>query len=232
MPVPLTVNDFSLIRAACELRYENAYLIYDRTGQIANALGKRFESFEVVTATPNQSAFRSTEGSLTLELAKAFITSDRPQPETFAASCKKFFSVITDFLEVQVLTRIGFRQTYSSPRKDQRSAVEALNEIPVVGRIPTIGRSPEPLAEITLRWEGENTGTTVRLLSQSGKMNLILPPEFTDDDRELKKEFSGLMLDVDYYTVAPVEVAQWDAVAWIPDAARSMRKQLNSLLEG
>lgn len=52
----LTIDDFRPFSVTCELRYKNAYLIYDRTGQVLEELRNSFPSIAVSTASPAQTA--------------------------------------------------------------------------------------------------------------------------------------------------------------------------------
>ena len=64
MPSSLTIDDFRPLNVTCELRYENAYLIYDQTGQILEDLREGFTNIKVSVASPPQTDFIADEGQL------------------------------------------------------------------------------------------------------------------------------------------------------------------------
>ena len=72
--------------------------------------------------------------------------------------------------------------------------------------------------------------TTLRLKAEKGTIDLILPPELEVPNHEIHTETIGLLLDVDYYTVAPVERGQWDPTAWIPQAVRTVKREIDSVM--
>src|SRR5216683_4641879 len=111
MPSPLTIDDFKPFSVTCELRYKNAYLIYDRTGQVLEELRESFTDINVSIAGPQQTAFVAEEGTFTLEIGACRFTSGRldKNGETFAKHCKAFFDAVTDQLQISVFTRIGLR---------------------------------------------------------------------------------------------------------------------------
>src|SRR6266481_7770910 len=111
MPSPLTIDDFKPFSVTSELRYKNAYLIYDNTGQVLEDLRGSFTDINVSTAGPAQTAFTAEEGSFTLELGACRFTSVRfdNNAERFAKQCKAFFDVVSDQLQLNIFTRIGLR---------------------------------------------------------------------------------------------------------------------------
>src|SRR5205085_12490168 len=100
-----------LRRVVCELRYGDAYLIYDRTGAIANDLHSRFSNFKVQQAQPNQSVFQADDGVFAFETNQCRVTADTPDNslETFSKTCKIFFGRVADCLEISVFSRVGLR---------------------------------------------------------------------------------------------------------------------------
>lgn len=114
-----------------------------------------------------------------------------------------------------------------------------MNSLQLVN-LPTAVRfgASEEAREIMIRWEGSQVGALLRLKAESGKMDVILPPELEleleleleQGSPTLHKAINGLVVDIDYYTVAPVERAQWDASAWIPQAIRSVKKEAEAVL--
>jgi predicted DNA repair protein MutK len=50
MPAALSINDFIPFGLTCELRYRNAYLLFDQTGKILEDLREHFPGLEVTSA--------------------------------------------------------------------------------------------------------------------------------------------------------------------------------------
>ena len=111
MPNPLTIDDFKPFSVTCELRYKNAYLIYDRTGQVIEDLREAFTDINVLASSPQQTSWTTNEGTLVLELGACRFTGVRPDKtaEVFAKGCKAFFDAVTHQLQIGVFTRIGLR---------------------------------------------------------------------------------------------------------------------------
>ncbi len=167
-----------------------------------------------------------------MELPQCRFSTNKPDAslEAFAAHCKTFFDSVVTNLDVKVFTRVGLRILFRKDFKDLDEAKAALNSLKLVNLQSTerFGAAPEP-QEISLRWEGDQLGATLRLKAESGKIDIVLPPELESEKPEIHKSFNGLILDVDYYTVAPVERSQWDAPTWILRAVRTVKKNVDSI---
>lgn len=232
-PLRLSVDDFKIISAVCELRYQEACLLYDRTGQVCTEAKARFTDCEIVSAAPNQTILKAKEANFVVELKQCRVTatsSDRAL-EDFAATCKAFFDSVTKNLEVKVFTRVGLRVVFRKEYNDMDEAKAALSSLKLLN-IPVrerFGAAREP-REVILRWDGTQIGTMLRVTADHGKIDVVLPPELELKESEIHKSIIGLLLDVDYYTVAPVERSQWDAAVWIPHSARIVRKETDDVL--
>jgi hypothetical protein len=232
MPLPLSIADFKTTFSVCELRYENAYLIYDRTGVVCHEARGFFTNGKVVTAAPTQTIFQADEGSFSLEVSQCRFSTNRPDAslEKFAGHCKAFFDSVTIHLDIRVFTRVGLRILFRKDFKDLDEAKASLNGLKLVN-LPAeerFGASLEP-EEIFCRWEGKQVGAMLRLKAETGKIDIILPPELEAEKSEIHKSFNGLVLDVDYYTVAPVERSQLDTSAWILRSIRTIKKNIDTI---
>lgn len=232
MTTSLTVSDFKTAMAVCEVRYENAYLIYDRTGLICDDLRRMFSNLSVVIASPNQTTLQADEGSCALELSQCRFGSQAPdnQLQSFASHSKRFFDSVLYNLDIRTLSRVGLRVFF---RRDYKSIDElkaALASLKLITLAPAerFGAASEPY-EILLRWQGAHIGTMFRVAMQSGTIDVHLPPELQPEKPDIHKSISALMLDIDYYTVTPVERSQWDPSTWITHSFKTMKKGADSI---
>jgi hypothetical protein len=119
-----------------------------------------------------------------------------------------------------------FRKEYKS-LDEAKAALASLKLVNVAPR-ERFGAASEP-HEVGLRWQGSEIGATLRLTAESGTIDVHLPPELQPEKPDIHKSICGLLLDIDYYTVAPVERSQWDASAWITHSIKTMKKGADSL---
>jgi hypothetical protein len=138
MTSSLSVSDFKISMAVCEVRYENAYLIYDRTGLICNDLRTLFTGLTVVTAFPNQTTLQAEEGSFALELTQCRFGSQKPdsQLEMFATHGKRFFDSVLYNLDIKAFSRVGLRGFFRKEYKSLDEAKAALASLKLVNVAP------------------------------------------------------------------------------------------------
>jgi uncharacterized protein (TIGR04255 family) len=232
----LTIDDFKPFSTTCELRYTSAYLIYDRTGQVLEDLRKTFTDITVSTASPAQTAFVAEEGSFTLELGACRFTSsrfDNKNAETFAKHCATFFGVVTSQLQINVFTRIGLRYIARKEFKTLDESKAALASMALVNLKPTKRfNSSESPTEILFRWEDAQIGAFIRLRAETVDIKFSSTPELQDHVPKVDKKLHGLTLDIDYYTIAPVEHEQWNCLEWLNQKLRIVRKEADGILHG
>jgi len=235
MPSPLTVDDFKPYSVTCELRYKNAYLIYDRTGQLLEELRESFTDITVSTASPPQTAFAAEEGSFTVEIGACRFTSAGPDKsaETFAKHCKTFFDTVSDQLQITVFTRIGLRYILRKEFKTADESKATLASMMLANLKPTKRfNSSESPTEVLFRWEDAQIGALVRLKAETLDIKLAVPHELQEIVPKVDKKVPGLTLDIDYYTVAPVEREQWNSQEWLQQKFRVIRKEVDGILQG
>jgi hypothetical protein len=231
----LTIDDFKPFSMTCELRYKNAYLIYDRTGQVIEDLRGTFTDIIVSTSSPQQTSWVTNEGTLTLELgACRFITTwPGKNAEAFAKYSKAFFDVVTHHLQIGVFTRIGLRHILRKEFKTEDESKAALAAMKLANLKPTkrFNSSDSP-TEVMFRWEDSQIGVFLRLKAETTELKLTVPPELQDAVPKIEKKVNGLTLDIDYYTVAPVEREQWNCQEWVSQKLRIIGKEVDGILDG
>jgi uncharacterized protein (TIGR04255 family) len=210
----LTVDDFKPFTITCELRFKNAYLLFDRTGAIVEDLRGHFTDINVTSASPQVSAFTSGEGYLHLELGACRFTSGRfdKNSESFAKHCKNFFDIVTERIQINIYTRIGLRYILRKEFKTEDDAKAALASCRLANLKPTrrFNSSDSP-TEVMFRWEDAQIGAMVRLKAETTEVKVQVPIELQEAVPAFEKKTTVLTIDTDYYTVAPVEREQWTA---------------------
>jgi len=231
----LTIDDFKTYSATCEVRYGNAYLIYDRTGRILENLRDSFTDIQVVTASPPQTTFTSDEGTFVLELGACRFTSPKIEKggETFAKRCKTFFDTVASELNISVFTRIGLRYIARKDFKDEEAARKAVASLELTSLKPAKRfNSSDGPTEVLFRWEDSQIGAFVRIKAETTSFKLNVPLEARDIVPNTERKTPGVTIDIDYYTMAPVEREQWEAEEWLRQRYRIIKKEADGILRG
>jgi hypothetical protein len=235
MPSPLTIDDFKSSNVTCEVRYKNAYLIFDRTGQVIEDLRESFTDISISVASPQQTTWTTNESTLVLELGACRLTSTclDKSGEAFAKRCKAFFDAVVHNLQINLFTRIGLRCIYRKEYKTVDEARTALEAMTLVNLKPVkrFNSSDSP-TEVLFRWEDSQVGAFIRLKAESIEIKSTIPFELQDTVPSIDKKINSLTLDVDYYTVAPVDREQWDPEEWLPQKFRIIRKEIDGIIGG
>lgn len=235
MPKRLSIDDFKGYTITCELRYKNAYLIFDRTGQVLEDLRDSFTDIKVSNSGPIQTTFTSEEGTLVIEIGACRFMSGQPDKntESFVTHCKAFFDAVTERFNIGVFTRIGLRYILKKEFKTIEESNAALASLNLVSLQPTKRfKASESPTEVMFRWEDTQLGASVRLKAESADITINITPELRDEIPKFDKRVIGITLDIDYYTVAPVEREQWDSQQWLPQKLRLIRKEVDGILQG
>ena len=229
----LTLSDFEFRQATCEIRYAEAPLIFDRTGEIFHHLGKRFTNLRNELGTPIQTQMTADEGVFNIQMTAARLTASKLDAslEKFASHCKLFFDFLADRLDIAVFTRIGLRLIYIKPYGSSDEPKAALNALKSLGiKVePRFGVGSE-ITEWVARWESKELGATLRLKAENGTLDAQFNPDLGLGQTSVHKEYHHLIADVDYYTLAIVERSQWDPVNWITRTGRNVRKEIDRVL--
>jgi uncharacterized protein (TIGR04255 family) len=231
----LNIDDFAPFSVTCELRFKNAYLIFDRTGKILEDLREHFTELEISSASPQQTGFTAQEGTFGLEIGACRFTSSKLDGtgEAFAKQGKLFFDTVVEQLNVTVFTRIGLRYIARKEFKSEEEAKVSLASLALANLGPTkrFNISENPI-EAVFRWEDKDLGVLFRLKAETTTVKLSVPPELRASVPPLDKKIIGITLDVDYYTVAPVDREQWEPDAWVRQKLRMIKKEADGILAG
>jgi uncharacterized protein (TIGR04255 family) len=230
----LSIDDFIPFSVTSEVRYKNAYLIFDRTGQILDDLKQHFTGLEISSAAPQQTGFTAEEGTFNLEVGVCRFTSSNVDGsgELFAKQCKLFFATVFQHLDITVFTRIGLRYIARKEFKTDDEAKAALASLMLANLRPAkrFNSSDSPI-EIFFRWEDKEIGTLFRLRAETTNVKVIVPPELRAAVPTVDKKIVGITLDIDYYTVAPVEKEQWEPEEWVRQKLRIVKKEAEGIFQ-
>ncbi len=177
----MRVADLKLATRTFEARYDARFLIFDRAGEIWNAVQRAYPSLKLIHAGP-----LSVVGNLgnkcrmTIETERIAVEdfTHSQKHEEFAVICNDAIQIASSAVELSSLLRVGLRSIY---RKGYDSAKETsdvmlsfgLIKVPSGKHFGIEGRVTAP--HYGIRWEGDNYGVTVNLHTP-GRRILVEPP--------------------------------------------------------
>jgi hypothetical protein len=178
----ITLQDFKVDRLAFEVRYDPAYLHWDRAGGIwTQALG-RWPKLKNVKGEPGITTFiLENRYTLSISIDRTTVVDSRPHrvPQDLVQIADPFLELVTKKLEINSYARVGVRPIYVKAYDKSSESAEAFFSMNVV-RFPTgphFGIDAEPHSgEYVVRWEGKSLGATLRVKSEQRKYELDPPP--------------------------------------------------------
>lgn len=108
----LTFSDFQPVQAVFEVRYPEAFLLWDRAGKLARQFQASYSLSRLTSAEPGKVVFvedRTREVIWQLDrLSVRDHQPGSPSLEEFFGLCEDCLRITTEALEVQELKRVGF----------------------------------------------------------------------------------------------------------------------------
>ena len=207
----LDFSEFALSRATFEFRYDHAYLLWDKTGNIWDAMKRKWPQIKANKIEPNQQSFywRPKGLMLQIELTRAFVITHNPGKslEEFSQISADFESIIRNNLGLYEYSRLGFRPIFLRKYPNREAASEHfLSTIDFHVPPSTVfnierGKPLEP--EYSIRIEDDVTGVTVRLKVEGKKIDFE-PPLDADELKEHHTESYSIALDIDFLRANPL----------------------------
>jgi hypothetical protein len=234
--MPLNISQFKIHQVAFQVRYRDAFLLFDKTGSLAEEARKRWPTIKIEKGEPRISSFTVDDKyRLQVEINKATFIAYNPKPslEEFIDDAHAFEEIIRKTLEIFEYNRVGFKPFY---RKDHETKEDATMDI-----VSSLGlKLPQgthfniegktPLITLEHRWEDELLGVTSQLRSQEQSWEFTPPIEA--EGLEPKKTVKNFVsYSPDYFTRKPISVNQLNVKKWIENAFHLIKRDSKVFLE-
>jgi hypothetical protein len=230
----LSFTDFRLVGLAFELRYPDAFLLWDRAGQLAGQLQARYPVTRLTSAEPGKVVFlcdRTKE--ISWHLDRLIVIDHRPgsaKPERFYDLCEQCFELTAEHLQIEELKRAGFRLTFAKVFPTKEDAGDALVAAGIL-RIPHGKQfnidAPHTLPEYAIRREGEKFGFLLRISIQSVKFEFEPPPQWEITEVPSKEEHR-LVFDLDWYTIGAMPVGSMKVSEWLSQIIHAVHRDADA----
>lgn len=220
----LTLDDFSIDVLSFELRFNNAYLLWDQAGELAGRMLAREPQLRFVTAQPNQQTFETDDIKITLELGLVRVFSRGPGAfKKLTGTAQMLSDVATEVLNVTNFSRAGYRSVYRKTFSDKASALKALSPLSPSAGQPLQGF--ERTAFVTTnRMEDNTRGMLATAKVEEQEINITIPWEASQYFESLKRKDWIGVLDCDYYTLGSTDRDAFNTETWLKYADKAIRQ--------
>jgi hypothetical protein len=233
--VPINLDQFTLWTATFEIRYDSAFLFWDRAGSVWAAVKNKYPEAAVDQANPNQArVIVDDKTQAVVGVDKTFFTVSKPKNDLreLQSLAEVIFPMVLERMEITSLTRVGLRVIYGKQFNSREEATTFLGQqVPLpkmTGKFLNVdGTVLEP--EIYFLYEGDALAFSVRAKAQGTKLNITVPFEYQDLLKETKAERSTATLDIDYFAHATTPVTSFDAAALIESWLHLIRRDIQKV---
>lgn len=233
----LKFADFTLKRAIYEARYENAYLLWDFTGRIWNAMGKVFQNINMSKVEPNMTTcFADNQYELSVKIDRAHIIDLKPKSnlKDFIEKASDFVEIISELIEIKYFNRIGFRSIYIKEFESKKAAADEMlssNLLEFSNEKHFNIEGVIQLPKYSFIWEGKSVSARITLNAQEKNINFE-PPLDTEELKPINIKKNELAFDIDYFTTGGVKSGQLNVKEWISQAHHAIKRDAQGYLGG
>ncbi len=234
--LPFNLSSFKLEQCILETRYPQALTLWDNAGTLGRAILEKWPDVRLVKAEPAKVSFQSGKTGLIveLELAKLVVLDSTKGTEELLRIGRDFFKLVAFHLQLSLYERLGLRLIYFKEFEDRRETASAfhslgLTKIPHGKKFEVEAQPVNP--QYVLRWESEKKGALIQCRAETRKFDYDPPIESVQLFSPIHREQNGIVVDVDYYTVAPVEIGQLDMGEWMNHGLHVISRDIRYLFE-
>lgn len=235
MTMSFEFDHLTLKQATFEIRFDDAYILWDRAGLIWSEAKSKLPDMKLIAATPNEVKFMlENRFEFSLNLDKAHIIDMKPSSslKDFQEHADFFIDLVTNSLSLNTYSRIGFRLIYRKDFPDKFMAASALLSkklifVPENKLFNIQGTTLMPRYSIV--WEGDSSATKVTIAAQNKKIDLDIPPSI-EEISPVHLEKSEIIFDIDYYTLKNISKGQFNTKEWIQQIYHIIKRDSRSFL--
>lgn len=231
----MILDSFKTHTLVFQLRYAEAFLLWDRAGAIARAMAVIWPDLKLNEGAPNQQVLSSPVCQINTALSQATITI-RGDGVLQSAPLRKIFEtfeVWRSHLELTDLTRLSARVVFVKSFDEVAEANRSLLELNLI-RMPNEKVFDQPIdsekngAEITYRFEDEKSFAFVRIRSEKRTMDIKGDSDFMTEP--LTKSICRLLIDFDRGSVGVIEAKKINISEWFKGYLHVMRRDIDKVL--
>jgi hypothetical protein len=215
-----------------ELRYDPAFGIWDRAGEIWKRVQAQFPELRFQNAMPLQQIFESADARAMVELEAFRVICRGPDADKKTSEiAQALLNVCSDQLRIAIFTRIGLREVKKHSFASIEEAFSAVNSLLPAALVGKFLTDSTPLGfSFGLRQENKANGLLTSIRTEERERKLAFPWELRDlMSSDPPKEYLAIF-DSDYYTIGATKRDALDIEEWARQGMRAIKKYWKSAL--
>lgn len=226
-------DDLTLEKVVIEGRFEKGYLYWDNCGKIWLAINDKWPTLVHSTVTPNEAKFKLGGSEINLAYSYNRIAIEENYPnklDQFTKFADDSFRIITNDININNLSRIGFRNVYFIGF-DVDTITNLLidkNLFIVPERVKALGKKVTA-TQIKFDIEREDISITVRTGFGKKSIEVTAPKPFKVDTSGFIKE--GFYIDFDFFSDKIVDLGTFSVKNFLEVQENNARKLIATLFD-
>ena len=233
----MILDSFKLETVVTQLRYADAFELWDRAGAISRRLITIWPDLKLIEGIPQRQSLRGKGVDIQTGITQSTVTLSGPKSleQGKIQQLKDTFEVWREVLALDSVKRISTRATYSKEfptLKEANAELFALN----LARWPTSKVFDQPVdterngLEILYRFEDQNSFSLLQLKAERLEFNVDLNPEWVDEP-EIRKVKSRMVIDFDRGLLGTVSAEKFRMDDWIKGFQHILRRDIEKVIK-
>jgi hypothetical protein len=218
-----SLDALSIQQCVFELRYSNAYLLWDRVGSIWTAMVATNPNLKPTLIQPTQQVFEADTLQIHVDSASMRVVSrDAEGIDIVTKNSSRLYKIVCENAKLDRFTRAGFRlvqsKVFDAPAKAMNFLTSLISD---QQNISVLGEESRKVGFVRgSRFETDKAGLLTSLRVEDREFNFAVPwdnrPQF---QAKLAWKEWLVVADADYYTIGAIERESFDVETWVRQAS-------------
>lgn len=233
----MILDSFKTHSATIQIFYADAFLIWDRAGEINRHISKIWPGVKITESVPQQVTLADEGVTIQTSINKSTIIISgehalgqlkvRQICDTFEVWCKE--------LEIDELSRVSTRVTYSKDFESLKNANAELLALNLV-RWPDTMVFDQPLEsdrnglEVQYRFEDDSSFSVLRLKAEQLRYEVDLDPNLFNDPK-IRKVINRMIIDFDRGLLGAVVAGKFRMDEWLKGYQHILRRDIEKVIK-
>lgn len=228
----MEISDFKIRQVVFEIRYDDAYILWDRAGSIAEEITKLWPGAKITEGAPNKQSLKSDDATIVTGIRSSHVAVVGPNSILqFAAQIEETVNVWVRSLNLTKFSRVGTRIMYARAYDSIESASKAIVNLGLVRTpaAPIFNHKNElHQTDIRLLWQDDVSQTQVIIKPEHYDLEI---PGLPDNPAEKQTKTADVMLlDIDRATRGTVELSKFRVSDWLEGVRHLVSRDANRIL--
>lgn len=233
----MILDSFKINNAIIQVQYPEAFLLWDRAGEIGRQVSKIWPGIKVTEGQPQQQTLSGNGVSIQTGFSTSTITlsGELGFSQLNVRRVCDTVDVWRKTLEIETFNRVSTRVIYEKEFESLKKANDALFALNLV-RWPTDKVFDQPMdseqngVEVNYRFEDDKSFSFLKLKADRRTYQVNLDPNLFDEPT-ISKTKSQMVIDYDRGLLAPLDAEKFRMDEWLKGYQHILRRDIEKVLK-